>query len=203
MMEPTRELPANYRLSGTLDLSKNRTALILMNVLAVGLLIGFGYLFLMIMVRLRPVDGPAGFGISIEGPLGILIYLGYIALLYIAVVLLHEAIHGIFFWIFTRSRPHFAFRVWYAYATAPGWYLPRNQYAVVGVAPLVVISFLGILLFLFVPAGWLMTIFLLITFNASGAVGDIAVLIWLFTKPKTCLAADRGDAVSLYVPENS
>jgi hypothetical protein len=202
MMEPTRQLPSNYRSVGTLDLSKNRWILILMNVLAVGLLFGFGYLFLMIMLRLRPVDGPAGFGGSIEGPLGILLYLGYIALLYVAVVLLHEAIHGIFFWIFTRSRPHFAFKVWYAYATAPGWYLPRNQYAVVGIAPLVLISSLGILLFLFVPADWLMTVFLLITFNASGAVGDIAVLVWLFTKPKTCLAADQGDAVTLYLPAN-
>jgi hypothetical protein len=58
-------------------------------------------------------------------------------------------------------KPKFAFKVWYAYATAPGWYLPRNQYAVVAIAPLVVLSLLGIILFLaFVPAGLLTPVLL-------------------------------------------
>jgi hypothetical protein len=201
-MIPTRELPENYRSAGTLDLSKNRRALIGMNVLAVGLLVGFGYLFLRIMIRLRPVDGTAAFSFSMEGPFGILLYLAYIAALYAAVIILHEAIHGIFFWIFTRSRPKFAFKVWYAYATAPGWYLPRNQYAVVAITPLVVLSLLGIASFLFIPAGMLTPVLLFVTFNAAGAVGDIIVLFWLLSKPSTCLASDQGDAVTLYVRDS-
>jgi hypothetical protein len=199
-MEPTRELPENYQESGTLDLSKNRLALVLMNVLAVGLLIVFGYIFLIIMVRLRPGDAPGSFSFSFGGPLDILLFLAYIAVLYAAVIILHEAVHGIFFWVYTRSRPKFAFKVWYAYATAPGWYLPRNQYAVVAITPLIVLTLLGIVLFLFVPNWLLMPILLFITFNASGAVGDIVVLFWLFSKPPTCMASDQGDAVTLYLP---
>jgi len=201
-MQPTRELPPNYHSAGTLDLSKDRRALILMNVLAVGLLAGFGYLFLRIMIFLRPVDGPAALSYSISGPFGILLALVYIALLYAAVIILHEAVHGIFFWLYTRTRPKFAFKIWYAYATAPGWYLPRNQYAVVAISPLVVLSLLGIILFLFIPAGMLAPIFFFITFNAAGAVGDIVVLFWLLSKPPSCLAADQGDAVTLYVQDS-
>jgi hypothetical protein len=200
-MKPTRELPENYHAVGTLDLSKDRRALILMNVLAVGLLFAFGYLFLFIMVRLRPQDAPGTINFSISGPAQILLFLVYIALLYAAVILLHEAVHGVFFWLYTRTRPKFAFKVWYAYATAPGWFLPRGQYAVVAIAPLVVLSLLGIVLFLFVPASLLTPILLFITFNASGAVGDIVVFFWLFSKPPTCMASDQGDAVTLYVPE--
>jgi hypothetical protein len=199
-MKPTLELPDNYSAVGTLDLSKDRLALILMNVLAVGLLVGFGYLFLVIMIRLRPIDAPGTINFSITGPGEILLFLVYVAVLYAAVIILHEAVHGIFFWLYTRSKPKFAFKVWYAYATAPGWYLPRNQYAVVAIAPLVVLSLLGIALLAFVPP-WLLTpVLLFITFNASGAVGDIVVVIWLFTKPPSCMAADRGDAVTLYLP---
>ncbi|HSV86734.1 MAG TPA: DUF3267 domain-containing protein [Levilinea sp.] len=202
-MRPTRTLPENYAPAGTIDLSKDRRALVLMNVLAIGILAGFGYLFMVIMIRLRPVDGPATLNYSITGPLGILLALLYITALYAVVIILHEAVHGIFFWLFTRTRPIFAFKIWYAYAAAPGWYLPRNLYAVVAISPLVVLSLLGILLFLFIPGWMLMPVFLLITFNASGAVGDIVVLFWLFSKPPTCLAYDQGDAVTLYIREKT
>jgi hypothetical protein len=202
-MEPTRQLPENYTSAGTLDLSKDRRALVLMNVLAVGLLIGFGFLFLVILIRVRPLDVSGTMNFSVSGPIDILLFVLYMAALYAAVIILHEAVHGIFFWLYTRSKPKFAFKVWYAYATAPGWYFPRNQYAVIAIAPLVVLSLLGIILFLFVPAGLLTLVLLFITFNASGAVGDMVVFAWLFTKPPTCLASDQGDAVTLFVMDQS
>jgi hypothetical protein len=198
-LKPAQTLPENYSPAGTLDLSKDNRALVLMNLLAVGILALSGYVFLVILIRLRPVDGAQALSYSITGAGGFLLALAYIAGLYAAVIVLHEAVHGIFFWIFTRTRPKFAFKIWYAYAAAPGWYLPRNLYALVAISPLVVLSLLGMLLFLFIPAWMLLPVFLFITFNASGAVGDIVVLFWLFSKPPSCLAHDQGDAVTLYI----
>jgi len=35
-------------------------------------------------------------------------------------------------------------------------------------------------------------------FNAAGAVGDIAVSIWLLFQPATLLARDTGDGITFY-----
>src|SRR6266699_209791 len=67
------------------------------------------------------------------------------------VLILHELTHGLFFWLFTKSRPAFGFKGWYAYAAAPGWYLPRAQFLVVVGAPLTLLSLLGEALLLLVP----------------------------------------------------
>jgi hypothetical protein len=103
------------------------------------------------------------------------------------------------FW-FTRTRPVFAFRGYYAYAAAPGWYFPRRQYMLVSLAPLVLLSLLGLVLLAFVPAGWFLTVISFVAFNGSGAIGDLAVFIWLLRQPSTCLAYDVGEAVTLYLP---
>jgi hypothetical protein len=101
---------------------------------------------------------------------------------------------------FTRTRPVFAFRGYYAYAAAPGWYFPRRQYILVSLAPLVLLSLLGLVALVFVPAGWFLPVILFMSFNGGGAVGDLAVFFWLLRQPSTCLAYDVGDAVTLYLP---
>ena len=67
----------------------------------------------------------------------------------------YEAVHGLFFWLFTRSGPVFRLRLLYASAGAPEWYLPCRQHMVVGVAPLVVITVLGIIVLAVAPFGLL------------------------------------------------
>ena len=38
------------------------------------------------------------------------------------------------------------------------------------------------------------------TLNAAGSVGDMAVAAWLIRAPAGCLANDQGDAFNLYIP---
>ena len=60
-------------------------------------------------------------------------------------LVVHELIHGLFFWLFTGSAPRYGLGLSYAYAAAPDWYIPRRKYQVTGLAPVVIIG-LGCLL---------------------------------------------------------
>ncbi len=91
----------------------------------------------------------------------------------------------------------------YAFAALPrDCYLPRNPYVVVALAPLVLLSLLGLLLLPMLPPAAIPTLWLVLTANAVGAVGDLVVAGWLLTFPRTVLAQDAGDRMSLYALSN-
>ncbi|HEX9013998.1 MAG TPA: DUF3267 domain-containing protein, partial [Anaerolineaceae bacterium] len=174
-MRPVDHLPEGYTAAGTLDLKQNLNVLLLLNLVGAGLLVLSGWLMIRAAFWLRPAGAGQGITLQVSDPIGGL-KLALAALAILAVMLvLHEAIHGLFFWIFTRARPVFGAGPGYAYAAAPGWYLPRDQYLMVGLAPLVVITLLGLAALAWVSPGWVMTVIAFVAFNASGAVGDLAV----------------------------
>jgi hypothetical protein len=199
-MHAITHLPQGYRSIGTLDLTKNFRALIFMNIAGAVLLVGFYYVLIRLALWMRPAEARQGVSSSFWGLSGALNILLVILAIYAAVIILHEGTHGIFLAWFTRTRPVFAFKGYYAYAAAPGWYFPRGHYILVSLAPLVLLSLAGVIALAFVPAGWLLPVISFIAFNGSGAVGDLAVFFWLLRQPSTCLASDVGDAVTLYLP---
>ena len=115
--------------------------------------------------------------------------------------MVHELIHGLFFWLFTGSRPTFGLRLTYAYAAAPSWYIPRAHYRVIGLAPLVIIGLVCLLLIAVAPAGWIVPLALVIALNTSGAVGDLLVIAVVNRSAPDCLINDRGDGVMIYERE--
>ncbi len=199
-MPATLHLPEGYRPVGTLNLTKNLRLLVYLNVAGAVLLVGFYYVFIRAALWMRPEAARQGLSGGSLNLSGMLVLLLAVIGVYAAVIVLHEATHGIFMFWFTHSRPVFAFRGYYAYAAAPGWYFPRGQYMLVSLAPLVLLSLLGLVVLAFVPAGWFLAVISFIAFNGSGAVGDLAVFFWLLRQPSTCLAFDVGDAVTLYLP---
>ncbi len=189
-------LPEGYHSIGTLDLTENLRALLYMNVAGAVLLVAFCYVLFRLVLWIRP--GALALDIrGLSGTLGILLA---VVVIYAAVIVLHEGAHGIFLAWFARTRPVFAFRGYYAYAAVPGWYFPHSEYMVVSLAPLVLLSALGVTALAFVPPGWLLAVISFIAFNGSGAVGDLAVFFWLLRQPSTCLVHDTGKAVTLYLP---
>jgi hypothetical protein len=92
------------------------------------------------------------------------------------------------------------FKGFYAYAAMPGWYFPRNQYLMIGIAPLILITLIGILFMAILPISNLNLVLVALVINTSGAVGDLFVVIWLLTKPAETLALDQGDSIEFYVP---
>jgi hypothetical protein len=113
-------------------------------------------------------------------------------------MVLHELVHGVFFWLFTRSRPTFGFRGWYAFAAAPGWLLTRGQYLVVTLAPFVLLSILGIILLAVVPTGALAAILAGTVMNAAGAVGDLWVVFLILREHRPIVIEDLGDGFNFY-----
>jgi len=197
-MPATKILPTNYHHLKTLDLSKARVVLWL-NLAAIPLLFIFGWLFSRLVVLLRTINP---FPKDFWGVLSAFSGWNILALIFsiIFMVVFHELVHGIFFWLFTRERPRFALKAGYAFAAAPDWYLPGSQYIIVGISPFVVISILSIIIATFVASSIVPFILLIATLNAAGALGDMFVVAWVSKQPGTILVRDEGDTFSSFAP---
>ncbi len=198
-MKATQTLPENYRCIGTFDLRNNNSALLQLNLLGVVLFALSTGLFTAILAALRPEDTRQGLALGISSIAGIVQVVLVVLAVTAAMIVLHEAAHGICFWIFTGTAPKFGFKLTYAYAAAPDWYLPKYAYLVTALAPLVLLSLAGVALMPVVPPGAFIVLLLFLVTNASGAIGDLWVVRWLLHQPDACYANDQGDAVSLYV----
>ncbi len=199
-MQATHSLPPHYRQRGAMNLSQQPRLFLLLNLLGLVVLVLAALLFPWLASLVRPQavsDLLQQFAAGFNAGSALLM----LVLVMVVMVVVHEAIHGLFFWLFTRARPRFGLGMGYAYASAPGWYLPRNQYLVVGIAPLVVISVMGLVLLAVAPANWVAPLLGLMVMNASGAVGDMAVVAWLLSMPRETLASDDGDAVTVFTPQ--
>lgn len=171
-------------------------ALSLGSVLLFGLAAG---LLLWALPQLRP--DLLGFSFTVSG-IGDLLRFVLLGLVLMAVVVvLHEAIHGLLFWRFTGDRPRFGFKGLYAYAAAPGWYLPRNQHLVVALAPLLLITLGGLLMIALIPTAAVLPLVLVVALNAGGAVGDLVAAIWLLRADAAALVQDTGDSMVIFAAE--
>ena len=108
---------------------------------------------------------------------------------YILVLFLHEGIHALAF-AFWGGKPYFGVKWPVAlYCGAKDQLFRRNQYLVVGLAPLVVITVTGIVFTLLYPALAAYTLLATIG-NFSGAAGDLQVAMELWRHPKNVLVED-------------
>jgi hypothetical protein len=198
-MRSMQTLPENYQEARTIDIKKDRRLFIIFNIGAFVLLIAAGAFFIRMISMLRP-EGMVELSRQLNEGVSFNIFtIIWLLAITVGYVLLHEAVHGIFFWLYTRSKPKFALRWYYAYAAAPTWYIPRNQYLVTALAPLVVISVIGLLVITISPPALFLPIWFFITMNASGAIGDILVAVWLLFKPSSGMIRDQGDAITLFI----
>ena len=120
---------------------------------------------------------------------GVALWLGINIIGYLIILPIHEAIHGltILFW---GGRPHFGAKLPLAlFCGARQQMFRRNQYIVVAMAPLVVISVAGIILTLLVPSLATYALFA-IAGNISGAAGDLVVAWQLCHLPPHILVED-------------
>ena len=198
-MKATQVLPPNYHLSGKFDL-KNTRQVITMNLVGFVLLILSIWFFGWLTIRMRGTSA-ISFSFEFSSISSSLFSVGQLILVIFLVLVLHEAIHAIFFRVFSRHKPLVGFKGFYAYASMPGWYFPHNQYLIIGIAPLVIITLLGIICLATLPVALIYLVLVALVMNTSGAVGDIFVVLWLLTKPNATLALDKIDSIEFYVPD--
>lgn len=191
MNTSTQTLPDGYAQTGEVNLKKDKRLAVILNILAFFVFIVSFILLSIFGTALR--SGTTNISGSISAGAMILL-IG----LTVFILIVHELIHGFFFWLFSRSRPVFALRPLYAYAGAPGWYFPKRQYAITALGPLVIIGAVGLLLMLLAPVSWLLTIAFLVAMNTGGAIGDIFVFFRLLKSSSTTFANDTGDVVTFF-----
>jgi hypothetical protein len=194
----TRTLPDGYRPIRTLDIRVMKN-LILINLFGVVLLIASWIGFAGLANAIHP--GSMNFSFS-SGNLGSLfLSLGTFLIVIVAMILVHEGFHGLCFWIFTKTRPLFAFKGFYAYAAAPEWYLPKGEYLITGLAPLVGITVICVALMFVLPVWWMTPLVWMLVLNTSGACGDLWMVYWLLRSPADVLARDKGDVLEFYIKQ--
>lgn len=199
-----RTLPEGYDLHRTLDLIKDRKLLLILSVASLGLFLTCWVGLARLLRLLRPdFTAGASFELTVSGSSGFLVSLLVLVGVIFVMVILHEAIHGVCFWMFTGGRVKFAFKGAYAYAAAPDWFLHKRPYMVVSMAPLVLITVFGSVALWWAPTIWIAPLMLLIAMNASGAIGDIYVFILLTKMPEDALVQDFGELMKLFTRSQS
>jgi len=191
MNTSTQTLPDGYVQSGEINLKKDKRLAILLNIGALIIFIPMFYLLSRFIALVRPDITNFSVTITIGKVFGAI---GLVVL----VLIIHEIIHGLFFWIFSHGRPVFALRPLYAYAGAPTWFFPKRQYAITALGPLIIIGAVGLLLLLLAPINWMPMIALLVALNTGGAIGDVFVFFRLLKCSPTSFANDTGEVVTFF-----
>lgn len=194
-MKPTKTLPPSYQHKDTLDLSTNKRLALVLNVSGLLLFLLSAVFFIQVALFLRQ-DEEMSF--AFDSGLSLLLALLACLLVLLLTVVVHEAVHGLIFWLLTKANPTFGLKGFYAYAAVPDWYLPRSPFFAAALAPLVLVTAVGLLLLPVVPQTILPFLLLWLIFNTAGSVGDIAVVIWLWRQPHTTYVNDFGDGIAIY-----
>jgi hypothetical protein len=198
-LSPTKTLPENYRLLRRLSIL-DRKSLILLNVWGIVVFLVASIFFPLLAGWLRVEGEPSGASLEMTGWVGIASFLGLLLGVMVVMIVLHEGLHGFFFWLFTREKPKFAFKGFYAYAAMPDWYFPKMEYLISALAPLVGLTILSVIGLALLP-GWAdAALVWLLILNTSGAVGDLWIAWALLRAPAGVLGRDAGDCSELYIP---
>jgi len=122
----------------------------------------------------------------------------------IAVILLHELVHGLSFRLFGGGKPTYGHKLpFYLYAACENRYITKRSYVVIALAPLVVITVVLAVVCALVPGSWFWVVYFALVINAVGSVGDIYISLLLTRMPKDVLVVDSGTAMQIYSQEES
>lgn len=185
-MENQRVLPENYTKIFEIDLLKNKKQMVLVNVLAIVLAVPMF------------IAGNAfvPFFALYEGG-GAVFKLLALLLGYVAYIVLHELVHGIFMKHYSGVKPKYGFSLMYAYAGSEA-YFNKKSYIIIALAPVVIWGTVLSVLCAAVPESWFWIPYFIQIGNISGAAGDAYVTCKMAALPKDILVNDTGVAMTVY-----
>ena len=121
-------------------------------------------------------------------------------------VVLHEAIHGVFFLAF-GGWPRFGFKPWTRfgpvfYAAAPGSYFDRTRYLAAGLAQALLLTAALATALVFVADDDLLAPVVTWAFvlNVSGSAGDMLMMRKVMSYPRATWFEDTGEGFAAYGP---
>ncbi len=194
-MKPTQTLPGNFVLAWNLDLKHNTRLNIILQVIGLGWMALAGWLLTLCVRSMRPELGTT-LNAGLRG--NMLITLGLLILVMAVTILLHEMVHGFFFWLFAQHHPEFGIGTGYAFAAMPDWFFPKRQYLIIGLSPLILLTVLGLTACAFVPLTWLAALLGAMIINAGGAIGDLYICGRIVLDAPELWIKDTGDGFQLY-----
>ena len=195
-MKPIQTLPADFYLAWSLELKHNTRLNIILQLIGLVWMALAGWLLSLCLLWMRPelADALQGNFTGSTMLIGLLILL----VLMIAVIILHELVHGLFFLIFTGKRPEFGLGPGYAFAAMPDWFFPKGRYLVIGLSPLLGLTAMGLAACVFAPLPWLGVILAGMIINAGGAIGDMYICGRIAREGREVFIKDSGDGFQLY-----
>jgi hypothetical protein len=210
-MKANVSLPSNYSRYTVIEPSKNPKFMFGAIITGITLLLITGWLLVMFVNGLRPtaLDGMRFhdiFSSTATGSSFVVhpIFFRNLGLALIAVLILHEFVHGLFYWLFSSQRPTFGFQGLLPYTASPsGVYFPRIQFIIIGLSPLVLLTAVGLLLIVIVPIIFVPFLLFFIVFNAAGAAGDLIMVLQLMPFSSDTMMEDNGSSVIIYGPKRN
>lgn len=190
MIKPVKELPDNYEVIKKIDFDDDKKTLILINV--------FSVILGLLVLAIPLAGGITRFCVSPKIFIFAAIWTLALGAIYIV---LHELVHGIFIYYFTKEKPYFGFTKGLFY-TGTDYFIPKLQYIIVALSPVVILG--GILHLIYMNLdGYMFWIFYLIQMlNISGAIGDYYVTIVSLKLPKDIYSRDYGAKMDFYGAKN-
>jgi hypothetical protein len=124
----------------------------------------------------------------------------WVGLLLVLLVLpLHEGLHaGAILWAGHKPRIGAKLDKGVLYATADGALFRRNEFVVIALAPILVITLAGMALMFALPDRWGFWVGLAVAFNASSAIGDLWMVAEVLRYPPDALVRDEEDGIRIY-----
>ena len=167
--------------------------IIVLQLLSIPLFVVFGLIFLNVAIGLGKL--PSRFQIGLTEM--ILLFVGILLTLF-----LHELTHGVVMrMIGAKPRYGVLWKQAMFYATTPGYAYRRNDYLLIVLAPLFILSILVILGMWFVQGNalWVALLAMCGTINATGAIADLWIAIIVLRYASTAYVMDERDGVRVFL----
>jgi len=111
------------------------------------------------------------------------------------IILLHELIHALCLWIYTGKRPVISATLKGAgglFVRLPSWYISRNIFLVVSLAPVCLITLVGLFLILVIDQTYVSLLIFCLAVHLAGASGDLLSSAFIFLQPASVYLTTDG-----------
>lgn len=190
-----KNLHQKYKVIDKLDFRNNRTDLIISYLLRVIGIIIFGAIFYWLYVKLY---GEISFLTLLNIEIDSVSPVISIALLIFDIVFvlyLHEMIHAAVYYLTHGQKPVIGMKGFVIFAAAPEQTLSKKQLIINAIAPLSVITIIGLLAVSAVPTGFSSWVFIPTLVNAAASGGDLMTVYFALKQKPNTLFNDVGDII--------